>query len=1336
VTTRRRRLIWILAGLSGLALIAALAGVVVLRSGWFKNKVRERLISEVERASGGRVEIGSFDYHWSSMTFAVKSFTIHGKESAGEAPLFSSGKVQVQAKIVSALKRDVDLRSLIVDGPNVNFIVYPDGSTNLPKPRLPAAKTDPVTTLMKLAVDHFELRDGTLRLANRKIPLEAVADNVAARLDYDAAGPRYSGTVTMNKLRGSGAGVGPLAADVSLGAVLFQDRIEVPRLSMVLGRSTIEGSGGRADLRTSEAAIDLKGRLLIADLGEPLHMPKPHAGEVEFDGKASFRSSADYLLAVRVHGRGLAVDQAPVRINGIGVTALAELHPQGLALRNVDATTALGGRFRGQAQWKNFSEFEIAGQADGLSTAMLNRVQRATVIAYDGTASGPVELRGAVINKRLRDFTTRARLHIEPASGPHPVGGDADVVWEQDTRKLRLGQSHIALASSRVDVSGTLGERLAVHLDSTNLDDFLPAIAMAAKNPPASLPLKIESGGTAQFDGDVLGALAAPRIAGKAMLAAVSVNGHRIDRLEGQAEVQQDRAASSNLTLTQGNAQVRGSFALGLVAWQPQDSSPVHAALEIRNAVIETLARDLGRTLPVSGIASGTLTAAGTYGTPEGTLRVTVEKPQGYGERFDRARADVKIAASTVEVSNGRLELGPAALDISGVYEHAPRDWTNGKVRFSTLSNGFSLAQFRAVQNLHRDANGKVNLKAVGSAEIRNGTFLLTNLNGQVGIDKVTLGSKPVGSLLVNAATNGTDLKVSAGGDLRGAKISGDGAWRLEGQYPGQGQARLAPVDFRAIADLLAAAGIIEPRDLPFDGLVEGNAVFSGPVRQPDQMKARLELPRLLVRASSTRNRTVEEIQDLTLRNVEPIVMEYDRGTATVRSAKFTGKDTDFSVSGALAFNQKAPWDLRLKGNLNLAALRDFDPDIEASGKTVLDAQVRGTLSNPQLNGSLQLTNIAANFRGVPTGIDKGNGVILFQNNRAVIQKLTAEVGGGRLSFSGFVGYGAGEPVYRLQGAAEDVRVRTEGVSITVTSNLNLSGTSGASLLSGSLTVRKAGFTPKTDLGGLLAQYAKPVQTPAAPNELLRNMQLDVRIDTAPGLMFQTSLTKDIQTEADLRLRGTAAKPSVLGRVAVNQGEINFFGTNYQINRGDILFLNPAKIEPVLDLDLETEARGVIVTINFNGTLTKLNVSYRSDPPLQPNEIIALLAVGRDPNVNPALASSQMSSSQSLFSTGANSILGQAVAAPVSSRLQRFFGVSRLKIDPLLTDVTSIPQARLTLEQQISKDITLTYITNLNKTQEQIVRMQWDLNRQWSLIAVRDENGLFGIDFQYRRRFK
>jgi len=104
---------------------------------------------------------------------------------------------------------------------------------------------------------------------------------------------------------------------------------------------------------------------------------------------------------------------------------------------------------------------------------------------------------------------------------------------------------------------------------------------------------------------------------------------------------------------------------------------------------------------------------------------------------------------------------------------------------------------------------------------------------------------------------------------------------------------------------------------------------------------------------------------------------------------------------------------------------------------------------------------------------------------------------------------------------------------------------------------------------------------------------------------------------------------------------------------------------------------------------------------------------------------------------GASALVGQAIANPVAGRLQRFFGVSSIKIDPqFLTGVDSSPQARLTIEQQITPDITFTYITNITHPNPQVIRVEWSLNKRWSVVALREENGLFGMDFYYKKRFK
>src|SRR5262249_15631769 len=102
---------------------------------------------------------------------------------------------------------------------------------------------------------------------------------------------------------------------------------------------------------------------------------------------------------------------------------------------------------------------------------------------------------------------------------------------------------------------------------------------------------------------------------------------------------------------------------------------------------------------------------------------------------------------------------------------------------------------------------------------------------------------------------------------------------------------------------------------------------------------------------------------------------------------------------------------------------------------------------------------------------------------------------------------------------------------------------------------------------------------------------------------------------------------------------------------------------------------------------------------------------------------------------GASALLGQAIASPVTGRLQRFFGVSNLRIDPTIPGIDPNPAARLTLQQQVTPNVTFTYITSVTTTNPQIVQVEWSLSSKWSLVATREENGETGLDIFFKKRF-
>ena len=120
--------------------------------------------------------------------------------------------------------------------------------------------------------------------------------------------------------------------------------------------------------------------------------------------------------------------------------------------------------------------------------------------------------------------------------------------------------------------------------------------------------------------------------------------------------------------------------------------------------------------------------------------------------------------------------------------------------------------------------------------------------------------------------------------------------------------------------------------------------------------------------------------------------------------------------------------------------------------------------------------------------------------------------------------------------------------------------------------------------------------------------------------------------------------------------------------------------------------------------------------------------------------SAQLNQSQSAFNSETSSaILSAALNATVSNRVQKLFGVSRIKVDPNgLTTETSPTQTgpAVTIEQQVQNNLTLTYTTNVAQASQQIIQVVYNLTRNVSIVAVRDQNGVVSFDIRVRQRKK
>ena len=102
--------------------------------------------------------------------------------------------------------------------------------------------------------------------------------------------------------------------------------------------------------------------------------------------------------------------------------------------------------------------------------------------------------------------------------------------------------------------------------------------------------------------------------------------------------------------------------------------------------------------------------------------------------------------------------------------------------------------------------------------------------------------------------------------------------------------------------------------------------------------------------------------------------------------------------------------------------------------------------------------------------------------------------------------------------------------------------------------------------------------------------------------------------------------------------------------------------------------------------------------------------------------------------------LSEAISSQLGGRLEKLFGITKLRVDPGIAGVGSTGSeqsaaARVTVEQQVTRNLTITYVSNVSSTQQQVIQVEYNVNRNISIVALRDQNGTFGIDFKIKKRF-
>ncbi len=255
--SHKRLWIGVTVGVVLLGIVLGLAWYV--HSPHFEALVRSKLVATLEDMTGGRVEIGSFRWNLSQLSFEANDLTIHGLEAPGELPYVHVDRAEIELHIISFFERQVSLEKVDFEHPVIHVIVNPDGTTNAPEPKVKiVSNKTPVQELFDLAIGRVNFNRGMLLLNERRIPLDFAANDLGASMTYDRLAKRYDGHLEVGKMDATYQDWRDVAARGNLEISLWPNLAEVKTLKLTSERFVAGDQGKGAGLQSTAASVYLQ----------------------------------------------------------------------------------------------------------------------------------------------------------------------------------------------------------------------------------------------------------------------------------------------------------------------------------------------------------------------------------------------------------------------------------------------------------------------------------------------------------------------------------------------------------------------------------------------------------------------------------------------------------------------------------------------------------------------------------------------------------------------------------------------------------------------------------------------------------------------------------------------------------------------------------------------------------------------------------------------------------------------------------------------------------------------------------------------------------------------
>jgi len=1110
-----------------------------------------------------------------------------------------------------------------------------------------------------------------------------------------------------------------VGATSAAGAEIGSLNIAGVRLSV--RNQQIQGSTADIDVGTVKLA---DGQAEKVKLAKPVFVVEP---------SGSYRASADLSIGGGVLGQmqmGQARAQVVATNREIQFNNFTADVFNGHATGNARVAIARGGTSQVTA---NFNNIDIAGPLTAIA---------GSAVPLSGQATGRVDLTFPGTDFKLASGSLTTQLTANTATaGPDNIPINGTVALRANHGLFDIQEVNLQTPATRLTATGQFSfqndSNLQLDVASTDAAEFQTVFLSSGLLPEVDEKLReyrIGLAGQLAFNGNIRGRLISPDVNGRLTLGSLLVNGTELGALSASIAMNEAelRVADGQLSERDG-----GGVRFSLIAPRTgENNASLNATLDRFSArsvlALSPLSGNQRVTSDTQADISGNITITGIPNAMSGSANLTLGPGRLAGEPLEGGMARATFNGPNVNIESVDVRLGAGHIVASGNLNTTSKEFDlQGRAEGVQLDRLAALTSRPGLNSVSGVA--AFNAHVIGNFADRDFSRYQITFDGKA--TDVVVNGHPAGPLALEGRTQNQQLSITLKTGILGQEQVVAAQINLASEaLPASIETTLTNAD---LTNLLAI--VLPNTGVHVAGRANGTIKASGNLIDDD---GNFSLAGLTGEANfSELNFRVEDIQ---LTAATPLVVKFRPNEVAFESARFTGSGTNIVLDGTIASGSGGRQSLDINGDLNLRVLNGVSPDFFSSGTAQVAMRINGSFEAPRVIGTASVSNASVS---VLLGNERWNvsnlkAAIRFTANQAQIDSFDGMLGGGRITATGgALLEGFRVSAFRVSLHGNNVTVPfPEDFRSTLDADVEIRGSSREQLIGGTVNLRRTEYTKDLELADIINTRRESIEE-GAEIELTRTAVFaSLRVEGRNALVVRNNLA-DLVGSVSLQLDGPVNDPTISGRITATSGTLNFRNDRYEITRALLDLPAGRNQDPVVNIQAESQIRGYRVIVSLTGPLSQPQAAVRSEPALPQADVVSLITTGQ-------LSAGDTSTSilsQSEVGAATSLLTDALINAPAQRATSKLFGLTRFEISPVIGGTSgSTPAARLTLGRRISKEVTVTYSTNVTSDPNQILALEYRVSDRLSFIAQYEQASTrrltartnnFSFEIRFRKRF-